>query len=280
MALKTIVSIPFVSINLTEEGTTGRCSPYALSLASSQMAHLSVVIAAMRLTAPSAFIPTARSLIHSANDQVQESAAAIAKHSMDSFSTHGVIGDAGVIFDEFQYLCEQAIRHVRTADVAIMHPQNKVLSLQQGLLEAVLFESGRPVIVEPDDWNADASPRRVLVSWDGTAKAARAVGDALPLLQQATEVEILSVSGDTKHKDLDGSDIARHLSRHCAKVSITQLPAPDGKVEEVISNHASYSRADLLVMGAYGHSHLQQMVWGGVTTAMIHKPPVPIFMSF
>lgn len=280
MPLKTIVTVPFVSINYVERGSTGSLGNYAQSLAATQNAHLSVVVAALKLNGLSAFGASAKSLVEGANEEVKKAATAIADDACATFTSRAIVGDATVVFEEYRALCDQVLRHVRIADVAVMQPQDTVLSLQQGLLETVLFESGRPVIVEPTGWDGQASSSKVLVSWDGSAKSARAVGDALPLLQDATEVEIVSISGDTKHKELDGAGLARHLSRHCKKVSIIQLPASNGDVAEALSNHARNIRADLIVMGAYGHSRLHQMVWGGVTSAMIYNPPVPVFMSY
>jgi nucleotide-binding universal stress UspA family protein len=155
------------------------------------------------------------------------------------------------------------------------------VSLHQGILEAVLFDSGRPIIVVPPLWSGTADIKKVIVSWDGSAKAARALGDAAPLLEQASEVEIVSISGDPDaSKRIDAAEIAPHVSRHCKNVTVTSLPAQGNDVAATLSSHAKLVRADLLVMGAFARPKLRQLILGGVTSNMLTDPPCPVLMSY
>lgn len=281
MKLKTILAAPFFGLKAEDDKRDESILNYAVSLAQSQGAHLTIVAAALKLTAPSAFISEARTMVAAANEEVRKDAQAVVTRSANLAAAQGVSCDASVLSEELAALIRDVSARARLGDVTIMQPENSTLSLQQSLLENVLFESGRPVIVVPRNWAGDAAPDRVMVTWDGTAKSARAIGDALPLLSQAKEVEIVSASGDTgkTKKSFDGADIARHLSRHCAKVTVTQLPT-GGDAAVTLRNHATLTRANMMVMGAYAHSRLLQMVLGGVTHAMIHDPPAPVFMSY
>jgi nucleotide-binding universal stress UspA family protein len=145
----------------------------------------------------------------------------------------------------------------------------------------VLLASGRPVIIVPQVWDRSAAPERILVTWDGSAKAARAIGEGLLLLREAQEVEVVTASGDPDAvKRLDGADIAPHLARHCRSVRVTQLSSPDGDIAAALGNHAKLSAANLLIMGAYAHPKIMQIVLGGVTRSFIDEPPIPVFMAF
>jgi nucleotide-binding universal stress UspA family protein len=169
----------------------------------------------------------------------------------------------------------------RLADVAIMEPNDESFSLEEGLIEEVLFGSGRPVILVPKHWAGKAALRRVVVAWDGSAKAARAIGDVIPFLGAVTEVEIVSVSGDANpSKRLNGAEIAPHLARHCGAVTVTELASTDGDIASALANHVRRVDADLLVMGAYGHAKMMEIVLGGVTRSMISAPPIPVFLSY
>ena len=136
------------------------------------------------------------------------------------------------------------------------------------------------MIAVPKKWAGRAAPERIIVAWDGGAKSARAIGDALPFLSLAQEVEVVSVSGDVNPaKRLDGTDIAPHLARYCRSVKVTQLASTDGDIAMTLGSHARLIEADLLVMGAYGHAKVIEVVLGGVTRSMICEPPIPVFMS-
>ena len=118
-----------------------------------------------------------------------------------------------------------------------------------------------------------------MVAWDGSAQAARAVGDAMPLLTRAQRIEILCVSPDAP-KSIAGAGLAAHLARHSKNVTVTDLPTQHGDVSKTLRAHATMARADLLVMGAYAHPRLLQMVLGGVTSDMLSEAEFPLFLSY
>jgi nucleotide-binding universal stress UspA family protein len=146
---------------------------------------------------------------------------------------------------------------------------------------SIVMAAGRPVLIVPNDYKSTmAVGRRVLVAWKPSAEAARAVHDALPLLQGAEAVTVMRVnpaSGEPKHNP--GFDLATHLARHGVKVTVTPVLAPDTTAGETILERARSLQADLIVMGAYGHSRLRELVFGGATRQMLQAPPVPVLMS-
>ncbi|HKN09659.1 MAG TPA: universal stress protein, partial [Pseudomonadota bacterium] len=144
--------------------------------------------------------------------------------------------------------------------------------------------SGRPVLIVPYIQTAPLSLDRVLVCWDGSRSAARAVGDAMGFLVQAKVTEIVIVTGEAaKSDELPGADVARHLARHVAqhgaKVEVKEIAATEIDVANTILSHAADASVDLLVMGGYGHSRMREFLLGGVTRGILSSMTVPTLMS-
>jgi nucleotide-binding universal stress UspA family protein len=152
--------------------------------------------------------------------------------------------------------------------------------LEDLVVEAALFGSGRPVLVVPYIHKAALKLDRVMVCWDGGRHAARAVGDAMPFLQRAKAVEVVIVRGDAgKGDEIPGADIGEHLARHGLKVDVKRIVTDDGDVPDTILSHAADAGTDFLVMGGYGHSRLREFILGGVTRTILGSMTVPVLMS-
>jgi nucleotide-binding universal stress UspA family protein len=151
--------------------------------------------------------------------------------------------------------------------------------VRESLIEAMLFTSGRPVLVIPPHWEQGAKFQNIMIGWDGGARAARAAGDAMPLLTHADKVEILCVTPDAA-KSIEGADLAAHLARHCKPVTVTNLSAQHGDIAKTLGKHATMAGADLLVIGAYGHPRMLQLVLGGVTRGMLSEAELPVLLSY
>ncbi|WP_319799011.1 universal stress protein [Nitrobacter sp.] len=149
------------------------------------------------------------------------------------------------------------------------------------LIEATLFDSGRPLIVVPYIQKEMLKLDRVVCCWDGSRAAARAVNDALPLLRKANVVELLIVENEkTAHESVGGGiQIGRHLARHDIKIEVRRTPAADIDVPNIILSHVADSSASMLVMGGYGHSRLREFILGGATLGILSAMTVPVFMS-
>ena len=123
--------------------------------------------------------------------------------------------------------------------------------------------------------------RRVIVAWDGSARAARATNDALPFLRAAEAVEVVVVLGDKDIPDTaQGDDLAPHLARHGVEVEVNRAEAWEGEVAQTLRDRAVLSGADMIVMGGYVHSRLRELIFGGVTQSLLKSSPVPLFMSY
>jgi nucleotide-binding universal stress UspA family protein len=171
--------------------------------------------------------------------------------------------------------------HGRYADLLVLG-QDDPESDHAGLLEAVLFDSGRPVLAIPFASTFPQIGRRVLVGWNASREASRAVHDALPLLAKAESACVFLANpkrGLGAHGEEPGADIARHLARHGLKVEVAKAVADDVADSALLLNHASDMGADLLVMGAYGHSRLREFILGGVTRSLLREMTVPVLLS-
>ncbi|MBX3580904.1 MAG: universal stress protein [Rhizobiaceae bacterium] len=146
-------------------------------------------------------------------------------------------------------------------------------------VDALLYEAGRPVLVTPRDAPALATFRRVIVAWNGSREASRATFDALPFILEAEGTEILVIDPPESQNALAGTDIAAALERHGAVVSVHATASGGLATDDVIRNRLAETGADLLVLGAYSHSWLKQLLFGGVTRTVLQSMPVTAFLS-
>lgn len=172
--------------------------------------------------------------------------------------------------------------HARYGDLAVVvRPDPAAIEGPAGLVESLVLTSGRPTIVLAPRGNATAI-RRILVGWNARREATRAVSDALPLLVRAGTVELLVVdaaSDGESHGQEPGADVARYLARHDVHVDVRRVSSAGADVGRVLLRRAAEFRADLVVMGAYGHSQLSEWVFGGVTRTVLREANVPVLMS-
>lgn len=138
----------------------------------------------------------------------------------------------------------------------------------------LVLDSGRPVLIIPSETNIHTLPRNIFVAWNGRREAARAVFDALPLLQHADAVRIVCVNPQTEDgtmQSIPGSDICIALIRHGVKCEETQVVRPFKNVGRTLLQQAVKHRADLLVMGCYGHSRAREFVFGGASEYVLRQ---------
>lgn len=176
---------------------------------------------------------------------------------------------------------ERLGRLARRFDLAIVgQPEREKSAPDEVVDEGVLFESGRPVIFVPYIQKAALKLDRVMVCWDCSRAATRAIADSLPFLLKAKKVEIVMVASKAgKDGDIPGVDLGQHLARHGLKVEVKRITSPDIDVSSTILSYAADSNADLIVMGGYGHSRLREFILGGVTRGILESMTVPALMS-
>jgi nucleotide-binding universal stress UspA family protein len=181
------------------------------------------------------------------------------------------------------YLSSEVGVHAYYADlVVVARPESDGQTAgPPGLAESLVLSSGRPIIVFPPRGMV-SRVRRALVAWNATRESIRAVADAMPLLVKADAVDVLVVDHQRRpegHGQEPGADIARHLARHGAQVEVRRLSSGGKDVGDLLLSQAAAFHADLLVMGAYGHSQVREWMFGGVTRKVLYEAGLPVLMS-
>lgn len=150
------------------------------------------------------------------------------------------------------------------------------------MIEAALLGSGRPVMVAPADWKSGPIGKRIVIGWDASREAARALHDALLIADEGAEVTVVTVDakpGSLDHGDAPGLDIAAHLARHGMKVTLRNEGSLGRSAHEVVVQVAIDKNADTIVLGGYRHARLQQALFGGMTRSMLRDVKLPLLLS-
>lgn len=171
---------------------------------------------------------------------------------------------------------DQLARHARLFDLSIVpvygHPDTRWIA------EGMLFSSGRPMLLLPERANQGWSS--IIIAWDGSRAAARALADSLPLCQKAREVRLLTITGDKPlPDDLSPETAADHLTHHGVSCAVARVEAGGRNAGSVLLEQASRVEADLLVMGGFGHARLREFILGGATDTILQDADLPVFLS-
>ena len=174
--------------------------------------------------------------------------------------------------------------HARYADLVVIGQPDPDSpgGVHRTFAQNLPIAAGRPVLVVPYTFERQPVGKRVLVAWNASREAARAVTDSLPILERASMVHVVAFRpeiGREGHGDEPGADIAHYLARHGVKVQASRQDAPDVDVGNLLLSRAADLSVDLIVMGAWGHSRLSEMVLGGVTRTLLESMTVPVLMA-
>ncbi|MGC1444562.1 MAG: universal stress protein [Xanthobacteraceae bacterium] len=269
-----------VNLSVTKGG--GPASDYAVSIAGAMNAHLAGVAFVYDPIVPvsaTGYIPA------EVIERQQADNEADAKAAIDRFNQAtkraGVAAEPLTITASLAGAGEQFGRIARRFDLAVVgQAEPETSTIDDIIAETTLFESGRPMIVVPYIQKAPLKLDNVMVCWDGSRQAARAIGDAMPLLAKAGKVEIVIIADEPgKEDEIAGVDMGQHLARHGLKVDLERIPRGDVDVADALLSYAADSGADFLVMGGYGHSRLREFVLGGVTRSILRSMTVPTLMA-
>lgn len=257
----------------------------AAALCEEAEAHLAVLV--MALAAPPSF---GRYAAMVSDDWLQERQADMenlrqrAAAVTTFLASRSVSSDVSSEYPEEAGADETIGRRARYADIVLLGPE--LLSHRQlkgKVLEGALFSSGKPLLMIPEgSTTASLKPERVMIAWDSRIEASNAVSHALGLLGAASDVHVVlvdPVEGYNEQGAEPGADIATYLARHGVKVTVDRLPSQGRTVADTLRQHAVDLSAELLVMGAYGHSRLRELIFGGVTRSIVDEPPLPVFMA-
>jgi nucleotide-binding universal stress UspA family protein len=183
------------------------------------------------------------------------------------------------------FATDVAAVHARYADLTILgqlDPESEWASILCPRPEDVAMTAGRPILIVPYIGKSQPIGNNVLIGWDASREAARAVSDAMPFLAAAALVTVISIDPQQSwegHGAVAGTDIAGHLARHGVTVQIERTASAGVDVGDVLLSRASDLGADVLVMGAYAHSRVRELVLGGTTRTILASMTLPTLMA-
>ena len=203
----------------------------------------------------------------------------VARHQVSLAAPHYNLNHATAAFASVTGREEDIVaQQARLSDLTIVpHPQSEDDVSSSDALHAVLFDSGRPVMVAPHTPPATIGSR-ICVAWNGTAESAAGVLAAIPWMQRADAIRVLTAEG-YQRRGPEAQDLAEYLALHGLKAEIATFQPVDRTVGMGLLKAAQDFGADLLVMGAYSHSRLRQLILGGVTRVVLEKAGLPVIMN-
>jgi hypothetical protein len=220
MPIKTVTLVMIVE----DDPSSAAAIDYAVAFCDGDRAHLSCRIAVPVLDLPSGrLLPLAHTLVEQVNTDRLSKANEMRQAIETSARVSGVPMDCRIVQKPYVEARADLVAATRASDIAVLPRTQGFLSTETGIIEGILFEAGRPAIIVPSDWSRGPVFKRIVIAWDGGARPARAVGDAMPLLARADEVEVVCVVSDDG-SSAAGAELAEHLARHCRKVRLTDLP--------------------------------------------------------
>jgi nucleotide-binding universal stress UspA family protein len=272
-----------VNLSVSEGGkATG---DYAVSVASALDAHIAGIAFVYEPNTPMSELGYSPRGATNVTDALRRDNEAAAKAALDRFAAAaaraGVSAELRMHSASSDNAGAQFSRIARRFDLAIVgQTEPERSAIQATISESTLFESGRPMIVVPYIQKEPFKLDRVMVCWDGSRPAARAIADAMPLLERAVNIEVVMITKERgKQDEIEGADIGHHLARHGLKVEVNRITRDNLDVANVLLSHSADSDANFIVMGGYGHSRIREFVLGGVTRTVLNSMTAPTLMS-
>ena len=257
----------------------------AIEVARGHDAHLKVISLAVSPTIPSyANHPILLEAMVAQQKQTRSQAKTVLDDFGKKAKASGLPYEGVVVECRDVEISDEVALHARYADLLVIEQQDPENPGPGGaaLTQHLVLEADLPVLVIPYIGASRPPGKRVMVAWDAGREAARAVRDALPILVAAEHVDVVVIDPakhTREHGEEPGADIALFLARHDCKVETQHLPAGGLDAGEALLSHLADRDSDLLVMGAYGHARLRQLVLGGVTQTILGEMTVPVLMS-
>lgn len=273
------MSIKSILVHLADDRAHGKRLEVGFELAHRFGAHLTALYVTTPVSMPAG--ATGRGASHAfiaeATELSREKAIRLESEFRERCRRQGLAGEWRCEADDH---LESLEVHSRYADLVIVSP-GKSTSIEDQIAlvmpEQLPLTSTCPVLIVPAAWNGKMVGTRALISWKSTRESARTVHGAVPLLAKAESVRVLTIGPD-RSDHLPGAEISTYLARHGIKVESATIPGSDEKVGSVILADAEEQGSDLIVMGAYGHHRLRELVFGGTTRHVIYHATLPVLM--
>jgi len=269
-------------VSLSVGASRDAAGPYAISVAETFGAHVAGIAFSYEPVIPPTIMGTIpASFVESQRDE-NDRAANDARAKFDEAARRaGVSSESRTLSASLAGSADRFATIARRFDLAVVGQAEPDRAAPEELIvENALFSSGRPVLVVPYIQKAELTLDRVMVCWDASRNAARAIADAMPFLKRARVIDVVIVASERiKSDEIPGADIGQHLARHDLKVEVRRIVSPDTDVASTILSHAADTSADFIVMGGYGHSRLREFILGGATRGMLSAMTLPTLMS-
>lgn len=278
MAYKSLLTV------ITDADTDSQVLKKAAAMARAEDAHLDVLCLGVDRTQMGYYYAGANALIiQETLERAEEEATAVVA------AVTGVLNNESVRFAtekavvQIATMARLVAARARFSDAVILRkPYGTGRSIEhEAIIEAALFEGSAPVIVVPEAAEIVDPPKRIVIGWNESAEAMSAVRAALPLLKKAGLVSITIIDPPKHGPDRSdpGGALSIMLSRHGIKAEVTVLAKTMPRVSDVLLRHVSDDNADLLVMGAYGHSRFREAIMGGATRDLLERATIPVFLA-
>lgn len=253
--------------------------PFAVGVAEAFGASLRVAAPAFDVVTPTyVTVEVPIEILDGAREAARREARVRAEAISDRADAAHVFTRTEVVSGSFDACSRELQRRARYADLVVLEqPQPDAHEGEAALVEALLFGSGRPLLIAPYVHKGGPGRDHALVAWDESAGAARALAAAMPLLHRMRAVDVVAVEDPRRPRGVDVEALAKHLEAHSIRAGARRL-ADVGDVADTLLSHAADVGADLCVMGGYGHSRLREVVLGGATRGMLRAMTLPVLM--
>lgn len=269
---------------LTDEALVEETLSHAMEAARAHDAHLDVLCLGVDRSQAGYYYAGASAIVlQETIARAQEEAEAIEARARDilgkSTLRWGCDGGVAQLADLGRHVAARA----RFSDLVVLpqpYGEGRGAELEP-VTEAALFDGNAPVLVVPPGWRATPRPSRILIGWNESNEALDALRAAMPLLQTAEAVHVVVIDPPTHgpNRSDPGGLVSQYIARHGVKVEIDVLSKTLPRISDVLLRHAGDMDADLVVMGAYGHSRFREAIFGGATRHMLEHARVPVFMA-
>ncbi len=269
-------------VNLTIGAKRDVAAAYALSIAETFAAHVAgIAFAYEPVLPPSIMGGIPADFIESQRAESEQAASEAIAAFEDAGRRAGLSVESRMLGASLAGAADLFGHVARRFDLSVVgQAEPDKVAPEELIIEAALFESGRPVVVVPYIQRDKLKLDRVMACWDGSKNATRAIADAMPFLARAGAIDLVIVATEgVKSDELPGADIAQHLARHGLKVDVKRIVTGGVDVPNTLLSYAADASADFIVMGGYGHSRLREFILGGATRGILSSMTVPALMS-
>lgn len=269
---------------LTDEALVDNTLAHAIAMAQQHDAHLDVLCLGVDRSQTGYYYAGASAVVlQETISRAHEEAEAIEAKVKDVLGRDGIRWGSESGVAQLADLGRHVAARARFSDLVILpkpYGEGRGAELEP-VTESALFEGRTPTLIVPDSGAPVPTPQRIMIGWNESPESLCAVRAALPMLTEADVVHVVVIDppshGPTRSDP--GGMISQYLARHGVRVEIDVLSKTLPRVSDVLMRHADDMDADLIVMGAYGHSRFREAIFGGATRAMLEEADLPVFMA-